>query len=136
MTAADRTLAALVRGLIVAAPFVRPVWQKLDPRHSDLLRAHQSIRAREPEDPWGQPWIRTLWATGTPSDLYKAGSAGPDTRVGTPDDIEICIEVLNADGEYRIVGVGPRSPTAWPAWSSAAQSIPTNQTIQHLLAAR
>lgn len=117
MTTADRTLAALVLALVVAAPFVRPVWHAVDPRPSELLRAHLSIKAREAVDPWGQPWIRTLLGRGDPYDLFEVGSAGPDTRVGTPDDIPICVEGRSEDGQYRIVGVGPSSPTARPAWS-------------------
>lgn len=119
-TNADRTLAGLVFALLITAPFVRPVWRAIDPRAETLLRAHLSIQARETVDPWGQPWVRTLWASGDPIDLYTVESAGPDMTVGTQDDIPLCVEGRREDGHFSIVGVGPwshRSPTAWPVWS-------------------
>lgn len=115
MTTADRTLTALVLGLLLSAPLVRPAWRAIDPGPADFLRACASLRAREPMDPWGSPWVRTPWNPGlgppfvapnprpVPT-IFEAGSAGPDRSVGTADDMPmIWWENRDQQGGFRWV---------------------------------
>lgn len=121
MTVADRLLAALLLALVFVSLAVRPVWQVIDPGPSDMLRAHMGFQREDPVDPWGQPWIRTRWARvvydSNMTELFEVASAGPDARVGTPDDIPLGVEGRTKEGENSILGVGPRPISKWIARS-------------------
>lgn len=118
MTTADRTLTALVLALVFSAPLVRPAWRAMDPRAANLLRACESLRAREQVDPWGEPWIYTpldlggLLAPSTKVEptMFEVGSAGPDRSVGTADDLP---KIWHANGTPR-TGFVVTVETYWP----------------------